>query len=304
MSISNGSFDGELAAFASELNDLYLACGRPGHAEIVRRARPAELSKADIGEALSGKRLPQRDSLITLVRILIADGDGAATQRIGVNDPRLTRWSEEWTRLSRLQEQSRRLKPRPSPAPYPQRAPSRPPADFELPSPDAPRHELDAAKEGLRDIIASLETHAGKTEEEFRELLDERSHLKAEIRRLKALLEKDRDDNAGLKKKLAHLSRQYDLMDGQVAALRQQLHDLTKEKLDLVEEEKELITWQYHSNYEWGRFEQRAREQAEAALAALRTETSTEIARLTGALVDSERKLEAADGLIHVLRNH
>ncbi|SHI13965.1 hypothetical protein [Streptomyces sp. 3214.6] len=66
---------------------------------------------------------------------------------------------------------------------------------------------------------------------------------------------------------------------------------------------------EYRSNYEWGRFEERERERAEAELEAVRTALTREIAELTDALADSARKLAAADLLlrdllIRDLRNH
>ncbi|MEH0577523.1 MULTISPECIES: hypothetical protein [Streptomyces] len=310
-----GSFDDELAAFAQELSDLHIACGRPGLTEIVRRADSFELTRSGVSEALTGMRLPKREFLIALVRVLVAHGDGKETRQISLDDPRLTLWSDEWTRLSRLQRQTQpqphpqsysKPKPKPKPKLQPQahRVPSRLPVDFELPAQDAPRHELEGAKEGLRTIIADIEVLEEQTREEFRERLGERSKVKAGIRDLEALLAKERNDNAELKQQLADLEQQRDMLDGQVVALRQQLHDMTAEKLDLVNEEKEILTWQYRSNYEWGRFEERARERAEAELEAVRTALTREIAELTDALADSARKLEAADLLIRDLRNH
>ncbi|MFI5800156.1 hypothetical protein [Streptomyces sp. NPDC051677] len=304
-----GSFDDELVAFAQELSDLHIACGRPSLTEITRRAHSFELTKSGVSEALTGMRLPQREFLVALVRVLVACGDGKETRAISLGDPRLTVWSDEWARLSQLQRQTHsqpypqpKLKLKPQPQSH--RVPSRLPVDFELPAQDAPRHELEGAKEGLRTIIADIEVLEEQTREEFRERLGERSKVKAGIRDLEALLAKERNDNAELKQKLADLQQQHDMLDGQVVALRQQLHDMTAEKLDLVNEEKEILTWQYRSNYEWGRFEERARERAEAELAAVRTALSREIAALTAALADSARKLEAADLLIRDLRNH
>ncbi|MEV5910349.1 hypothetical protein AB0M00_15730 [Streptomyces chartreusis] len=296
----NGAFEDELAVFAEQLSDLHIAAGRPSHSEISKRAVSVTLPKSTVNDALHGKRLPKREFLIALVRVLVACGDNKDTVRISHDDPRLADWAERWNRLARLEKERRRVQ-QDQPASY--SLPARPSIEYERPPSDASSHQLEAAKEGLQEILADLKTYEDRARDEFRELLDEKAQVEAELRELGRELGQQRADHAELKRKIAKLERDRIRLDRQVRELRQRLNEIPTERLALVEEQNEILTRQHSNTYEWGRYETRTRERIEAEMDAVRGTLSKEITRLTDELADSARKLAAADLLIRDLKN-
>ncbi|WP_406253890.1 hypothetical protein [Streptomyces chartreusis] len=296
----NGAYEDELAAFAEQLSDLHIAVGRPSHSEISKRAVSVALPKSTVNDALHGKRLPKREFLIALVRVLVACGDNKDTVRISHDDPRLVDWVERWNRLARLEKQRRRVQPD---QPAARTLPAGPSIEYERPPRDASSHQLEAAKEGLQEILADLKTYEDRARDEFRELLDEKAQVEAELRELERELGQQRADHAELKRKIGKLERDRLRLDRQVRELRQRLNEIPAERLALVEEQNEILTWQHSNAYEWGRYETRTRERIEAEMDAVRGTLSKEITRLTDELADSARKLAAADLLIRDLKN-
>ncbi|MEU1198705.1 hypothetical protein ABZ446_21045 [Streptomyces sp. NPDC005813] len=294
----NGAYQDELAAFAEQLSDLHIAVGRPSYSEISKRAGSVTLSKSSVSEVLNGKRLPKREFLIALVRVLVAHGDNKTPEEISLDDPRLAAWPAKWHRLALLEAQRGRVQPdEPSAGP----SLASPSIEYERPSREAPTHELEAAKEGLQEILADLKTYEENARDEFREALDKKAHVEAELRELEVELGQQRADHDELKRKIAELERDRLRLDRQVRELRQRLNKIPAERLALVEEQMEILTWLHSGAYEWARFETQRRERVEAELDEVRGTLSKKISRLSDELADSARKLAAADLLIRDL---
>jgi len=294
------AFEDALASFAEELSDLHIVAGRPSHAEISRRTMSVALPKSTVSDALHGKHLPKRDFLIALVRVLIACGDNKETVGIGHDDPRILDWAERWNRLARLEKERKRV---PADEPPPRPLLASPSIEYQRPPRDAPSHQLEAAKEGLQDLLSDLKAYEEKARDEFRGLLEEKAKVEAELRELATELGHRRADHAELERKIADLERERLRLGRQVMELRHLLNELPAERLALMEEQTEILGWQHSNMYEWGRFETRERERVEAEMMAVRTTLSKEISRLSDELADSARKLVAADVLIRELKS-
>lgn len=122
---SSGDFESELESFAERLTALHIARGSLSLRTINRRMISCRVGKAlspqTIGAILKGQRLTDIDSLMALVRTLMTrDEHGSDQPPPAHNDPSLTPWRNDWTKLetlrragSRARRESRSLPPEP-----------------------------------------------------------------------------------------------------------------------------------------------------------------------------------------------
>ncbi|NUS25912.1 MAG: hypothetical protein HOV92_17060, partial [Streptomyces sp.] len=97
------AYQAELAVFARDLKDLQLASDIT-YRQIGDRS-PVVLSPSGIAETLRGRRLPSRDFLNALVRVLYEVQDGKPVSR---EDPRLREWEDRRTHLRPLRDRVQR----------------------------------------------------------------------------------------------------------------------------------------------------------------------------------------------------
>ncbi|GED85799.1 helix-turn-helix transcriptional regulator [Streptomyces sp. 6-11-2] len=105
--VPHETFQQALSDFAKELVRLRISRGGPSLREISRLTgeHGRNLAASTLSEIFNGVRLPELDSLMSLVRALLAfDTHGAG--HVGRNDPRLEEWRTHWKRLKVLQTES------------------------------------------------------------------------------------------------------------------------------------------------------------------------------------------------------
>ncbi len=104
-------FQRELAAFAKDLRSLRISHGNPSLQKISELAglHGRGLVKSTLSDIFNGVRLPEFDSLMSLVPALLISDSPALTsssQRVSRDDPRLEEWRTRWKRLKGLQTES------------------------------------------------------------------------------------------------------------------------------------------------------------------------------------------------------
>ncbi|AZP22918.1 hypothetical protein EJC51_46995 [Streptomyces aquilus] len=253
------------AAFARDLKDLQLACDIT-YRQIGDRS-PIVLSPSGIAETLRGKRLPSRDFLNALVRVLYEVQDEKPVSR---EDPRLRRWEERRTRVLLLRDRARQSNPGvgdPDTGP----GDSFPTDTGYVPPPDgATLLELESAKSDLRDILNNLQEHEQRVRTEFRQVLDEQARVAAELSRLTSLLEQERGDKERLEREVASLKRQRAVLSEQLDDLRAQFAEIDADKVALLKEESDLNDRRAVLNFDWARYEELLRQRANAEVMRLR----------------------------------
>jgi hypothetical protein len=261
------TYQAEKTVFARDLKDLQLACDVT-YRQIGDRS-PLRLSPSGIADTLRGNRLPSRDFLNALVRVLYEVQDGKA---VGNDDPRLRGWEERRTRLLLLRDRVRQ-----SGAGASDRGTlagdSFPTDSGYVPPPDgATLLELESAKSDLREILDNLQEHRRQVRTEFRQVLDEQARVTAELGRLTSLLEQERDDKERLERKVTSLKRQRAKLGKQLEDLRAQFAEIDEEKVALLKEESDLNDRRAVLNFEWARYEELLRQRANAEVRRLREE--------------------------------
>jgi hypothetical protein len=257
------AYQAEQAAFARDLKDLQLSCDIT-YRQIGDRS-PIVLSPSGIAETLRGRRLPSRDFLNALVRVLYEVQDEKPVSR---EDPRLRRWEERRTRVLLLRDRARQ-----SGASDPDTGPgdSFPTDTGYVPPPDgATLLELESAKSDLRDILNNLQEHEQRVRTEFRQVLDEQARVAAELSRLTSLLEQERGDKERLEREVASLKRQRAALSKQLTDLRAQFAEIDADKVALLKEESDLNDRRAVLNFDWARYEELLRHRANAEVSRLR----------------------------------
>ncbi|MDT0570334.1 hypothetical protein RM704_23170 [Streptomyces sp. DSM 3412] len=261
------AYQAELTAFARDLKDLQLACNIT-YRQIGNRS-PIKLSPSGIADTLRGKRLPSRDYLNTLIRVLYEAQDG---KPVGHDDPRPRRWEERRTRLLLLRDRAQQSGAGVSG--HDTLAGDSLPTDTAyVPPPDgATLLELESAKSDLRDILDNLEEHQRQVRTEFRQVLDEQARVKEELGRLTSLLEQERGDKERLTRKIASLKRERAKLGKQLDDLRAQFAEIDADKVALLKEESDLNDRRAVLNFDWARYEELLRQRANAEVSRLREE--------------------------------
>ncbi|WP_181139242.1 WD40 repeat domain-containing protein [Streptomyces sp. Ru72] len=107
------TFEQELGTLAEQLKELWVTCGGPAYRQVVSRAPDSQhLSVSGISEALNGKRLPELNYLIALVRTLLSFQDGKPVHR---DDRRLQPFRDQWRKAKRLKQRRRSASASPQP---------------------------------------------------------------------------------------------------------------------------------------------------------------------------------------------
>ncbi|MGW7131288.1 hypothetical protein ACWGIA_23535 [Streptomyces bobili] len=257
----------ELTAFARELKDLQLAC-EITYREVGRRSPSVVLSASGVSQTLRGKRLPSRDFLLALVRVLYEVQDG---QQVGHDDPRLRKWEERRKRLSLLRDRARQSGARVSgPDTFDESAAMD--RGFVPPPDGATLLELESAKSDLRGILNNLHEHEQRVRGEFRQVLDEQTRVAAELSRLTALLERERDGKEKLERKVESLKRQRAELGRQLDDLRARFAEIDADRVALLKEESALNDRRAVVNFDWARYEEFLRQRADAEVIRLRDE--------------------------------
>ncbi|KUN29455.1 hypothetical protein AQJ23_01375 [Streptomyces antibioticus] len=261
------AYQAEQAAFARDLKDLQLACDIT-YRQIGDRS-PIVLSPSGIAETLRGRRLPSRDFLNALVRVLYEVQDEKPVSR---EDPRLRRWEERRTRVLLLRDRARQSDAGAG-AGDPDTGPGdsfRTDAGYVPPPDGATLLELESAKSDLRDILNNLQEHEQRVRTEFRQVLDEQARVAAELSRLTSLLEQERGDKERLEREVASLKQQRAALSKQLNDLRAQFAEIDADKVALLKEESDLNDRRAVLNFDWARYEELLRQRANAEVSRLR----------------------------------
>ncbi|MFF1908763.1 hypothetical protein [Kitasatospora sp. NPDC058218] len=98
-----------LAELSDDLQSLRISRGNPPLQVISERSKSIKwLSVSGISEVLTGKRLPGREFLTTLVRVLLSYDEDGEPVRVERTSPEITEWSQRWMGLTALRLQLRR----------------------------------------------------------------------------------------------------------------------------------------------------------------------------------------------------
>lgn len=273
----------ELAAFARDLKDLQLV-NDIAYRDFDKLSPSVKLSASGVSDTLRGKRLPSREFLLALVRVLLSAEDG---NQVKHGDGRLQEWDNRWKRLTQLRDRAERSTPYEVSRGSSSDEPARARIDFVPPPSSATLGELDSAKSDLQEILSDLEAHKNRVRDEFRHVLDEQARVSAELKRLAELLERERNNKRDLERRIEELEQLRGELGRQLADLRGRFAEIDSDKAALLKEESELNDRRAMLNFDWARYEEDRRTRAEAEAARLREE-----------LGDARLKLEAADRLI------
>ncbi|MGW2113370.1 hypothetical protein [Streptomyces sp. NPDC001948] len=258
----------ELAAFARELKDLQLACDIT-YREFGPRSPSVVLSPSGVSQTLRGKRLPSRDFLLALVKVLYEVQDG---KQVGHNDPRLRKWEDRRKRLNLLRDRAQQSGARVSDPDIFMNESAATDTGFVSPPGGATLLELESAKSDLRDILNNLQEHEQLVRGEFRQVLDEQTRVAAELTRLTSLLERERDDKERLEREVESLKRQRAELGRQLDDLRAQFAEIDADKVALLKEESDLNDRRAMLNFDWARYEEFLRQRVDAEVIRLRGE--------------------------------
>ncbi|MFG2334679.1 hypothetical protein ACGFMM_34465 [Streptomyces sp. NPDC048604] len=102
------AYEEALRSFAFDLNKLHIQFGAPSYSQIVAASVRPKLTKAGVNEALCGKRLPSRESLLEFVRVVsspAAPKTGAPAGH-GASRRLMDHWRERWAEVKLLQRQA------------------------------------------------------------------------------------------------------------------------------------------------------------------------------------------------------
>ncbi|MGW5343398.1 hypothetical protein [Streptomyces sp. HUAS TT3] len=102
------AYEEALRSFAIDLTRFHINFGAPSYSQLVKASVRPKLTKAGVNEAFSGKRLPSREALAELVRVVSAppESDGPSPVFSRPQAGLIAQWRDRWVEVKFLQRQA------------------------------------------------------------------------------------------------------------------------------------------------------------------------------------------------------